>query len=345
MLVLMETLADVGASHYFGLPTFSANIYKTWFALGERSAALLLAVVLLLAIALIYALERWARGRSRQSSAQGHRPWPRQPLRSASAFVLVATLLLPVLFGFLLPLANLLWLLLREPVLTTNLERFWGWLGHSLTLGLLGATLTVLLATAFAYALRFGQGPAARWLRWGAASLSFGYAVPGAVIALAILWPVASADNWLADRFGWQQTLLSGSIAGLLYAYLLRFFAVAWGGIDAAVGRLSPNLDAAARSLGAARWQVFGTIHLPLLWRSLAVAWMLVLIDVMKELPATLMLRPFNYDTLAVIAQQLAQDERLAEAALPSIAIVLAGLLPVIGLSRLLLGGRRPEEA
>jgi iron(III) transport system permease protein len=234
---------------------------------------------------------------------------------------------------------------LREPVLTTNLERFWGWLGHSLTLGLLGATLTVLLATAFAYALRFGQGPAARWLRWGAASLSFGYAVPGAVIALAILWPVASADNWLADRFGWQQTLLSGSIAGLLYAYLLRFFAVAWGGIDAAVGRLSPNLDAAARSLGAARWQVFGTIHLPLLWRSLAVAWMLVLIDVMKELPATLMLRPFNYDTLAVIAQQLAQDERLAEAALPSIAIVLAGLLPVIGLSRLLLGGRRPEEA
>lgn len=339
MLVLMETLADVGASHYFGLPTFSANIYKTWFALGERGAALLLAVVLLLAIGLIYGLERWARGRARHSSGQSHRPWPRRALRPAAASGLLTLLMLPVLLGFLIPLGNLLWLLLREPELTTDLSRFWDWFGHSLTLGLLGASATVLLATTFAYALRFSEGTAAGWLRLGTASLSFGYAVPGAVIALAILWPVASADNWLADRMDWSQTLLSGTIFGLLYAYLLRFFAVAWGGIDAAVGRLSPNLDAAARSLGAPRWQVFARIHLPLLWRSLAVAWMLVLIDVMKELPATLMLRPFNYDTLAVIAQQLAQDERLAEAALPSIAIVLAGLLPVVGLSRLLLGG------
>ncbi len=349
MLVLMETLADVGATHYFGLATFSATIYRTWFALGQREAALLLAVVLLLAVAAIHLIERRARGRARHSGSHTHRPWPRQRCTPLQSGVLVTILLIPVLLGFIIPLANLLWLLLREPILSTQLERFYDWSKHSLILGLLGASATVALALGFAYAQRFSAGAPRRWLRRTGAALSFGYAIPGTVIALAILWPVARADNWLADRFDWQQTLLVGSIGALIYAYVLRFFAVAWGGIEAAMGRMPDSLDAAARSLGASRLGVFWRVHLPQLWRPLAVAWLLVLIDVLKELPATLMLRPFNFDTLAVIAQQLAADERLAEAALPSIAIVLVGLLPVLGLNQLLnrsaIGASNGEKA
>ncbi len=343
MLVLMETLADVGATYYFGLTTFSAGIYKTWFAMGSRSAALMLAVVLLAAVAAVYLIERRARGRAMQVTSRTHRPWAPERLGRGSGLAVAAALFMPVLAGFAIPVAALLWLLAREPEMTPSLDRFWLWAGNSFVAGLLGATVTLLLAIAFAYAARFSETLQARLVGATATALKFGYAVPGAVVALAILWPMAVFDRAVTDALDMATPLLTHTIVGLVYAYMLRFFAVAYGGVEASMQRITPSLDFAARTLGASRFQVFWRVHLPLLRRAAMVAWMLVLIDVMKELPATLMLRPFNFDTLAVIAQQLSQDERLAEAALPSLAIVAIGILPVIVISRLL--QRRPLPA
>jgi len=334
MLVLMETLADVGATHYFGLSTFSAGIYKTWFAMGSRSAALMLAVVLLATVIGIYLIERKARGRAMQVTSRTHRPWAPESMGAGHGAAVAAALCVPVLIGFVIPVAGLLWLLAREPAMAPSLERFRMWAGNSFLAGTVGATLTLMLAVAFAYAVRFSEALQAKLLRFTAAALKFGYAVPGAVVALAILWPMAIADRAVTDALDLAAPLLTHTIVGLIYAYMLRFFAVAYGGVEASMQRITPNLDFAARTLGASRLQVFRRVHVPLLQRAALVAWMLVLIDVMKELPATLMLRPFNFDTLAVIAQQLSQDERLAEAALPSLAIVAVGIVPVILISR-----------
>jgi iron(III) transport system permease protein len=335
LLVLMETLADVGATHYFGLLTFSAGIYKTWIALGDKSAAVLLAVVLLLVVALIFWAERRVRGQARRASLRGQRPWAREALSSRATLKVSLLLSVPLLVGFVIPVAALLWLLAREPEWVVNLQRFWQWTANTFIAGMLGATLTVALALAFVYALRFAAGLAGTAQRGMATVLQFGYAVPGAVIALAILWPVATADRWVTGALGLSATFLTGSLTVLVLAYMLRFFAVAFGGLQAGMERVTPHLDDAARTLGASKAQVFWRVHWPLLLRSLLAAWLLVMIDVMKELPATLMLRPFNFDTLAVIAQQLAQDERLAEAALPSLAIVVVGIIPVVLMSRL----------
>lgn len=339
LLVLMETLADVGATHYFGLLTFSAGIYKTWIALGDKSAAVLLAVVLLLVVALIFFVERRLRGRARRTSAagaRGQRPWAREVLTARATVTVSLLLAVPLLIGFVVPVAGLLWLLAREPEWVTNLQRFWQWTLNTFTAGLLAATLIVVLALTFVYALRFASGLTGTAQRLMSTTLQFGYAVPGAVIALAILWPVATADRWVSGALGLQATFLTGSLAVLILAYTLRFFAVAFGGLQAGMERVTPHLDDAARTLGASKTQVFWRVHRPLLSRALLAAWLLVMIDVMKELPATLMLRPFNFDTLAVIAQQLAQDERLAEAALPSLAIVAVGVIPVVLMSRLI---------
>ena len=336
MLVLMETLADVGATHYFGLNTFSAGIYKTWFALGNRGAALMLAVVLLAAVVVVHQIERRARGRAQQVTSRAYRPWAPEALPTRRGLALAALLSFPILIGFAIPVGALVWLLLREPEMTPTLGRFWHWAANSFVAGTLGATLTLLVAVAFAYATRFSEAGQARLVRCTAGALKFGYAVPGAVIALAILWPVAIADRAITDAIGLSGSLLTNTIVGVLYAYLLRFFAVAYGGVEASMQRITPSLDAAARTLGASRLAVFRRVHVPLLKRAAMVAWLLVMIDVMKELPATLMLRPFNFDTLAVIAQQLSQDERLAEAALPSLAIVAIGTIPVMIISRLM---------
>lgn len=336
MLVLMETLADVGATYYFGLQTFSAGIYKTWFSLGDRGAALILAVALLFVIAVIHLIERRARGRVQQTTTRAHRPWPKDSLSGGRGWLLALLLCLPILIGFLIPVAGLVWLLIREPEMTPTLHRFADWARNSFTAGFLGATLTLTLACAVAYGVRFAEKSQRKLLAGIAGGLRFGYAVPGSVIALAILWPVAKFDHALADLVGAKTTLITSTIVGVLYAYLLRFFAVGYSGIDAGMQRITPNLDAAARSLGATRFEVFRRVHVPMLWRSVAVAWLLLMIDIMKELPATLMLRPFNFDTLAVITQQLSEDERLAEAALPALAIVAIGTIPVIFVSRLI---------
>jgi iron(III) transport system permease protein len=341
-LALMETLADYGVGAYFGLTTLTTGVYKAWLVMDDKTAAAQLASVLLLAVAGLLWLERRAQARLRFSSSRAGalhaaeaRPLPLRGLHAAAAWLLCA---LPILLGFIVPvlvLLRLLWQEAQHNELGLPLERFGQWSLTSLKLAGLAALLAVALALVLAWLARVRRGGGmARGPLLHAATrvVSLGYAVPGAVIAIGILLPL----GWVQQR--WPElglpALLTGTILGLLYAYMVRFSGVALQSLEAGYARISPTVDETARMLGASRMRLFLELHAPLLARSALAAALLVFVDVMKELPATLVLRPFNSDTLAVVAYQLARDERLGEAALPSLAIVVVGLMPVILLSR-----------
>ena len=340
LLALMETIADYGAASYFGLQTFTTSIYRAWFALGDRMAASQLAAILLLVVVVITVLELHARGRARFfAAANSSRPAPRVDLIGARRWVAFIGCCVPIALGFALPVAILVCLLL--PVVgTAPLGRYLQWLANSVLIGAAAAALALTVALAMAYAARLMQsGTVGAVVRFAARTLNLGYAVPGAVMAVGILIPLATFDNaldaLLRQVFGVGTGLLfTGTVAALLYAYLVRYFAVGYQPVEAGLARITPAMDASARSLGATPIEVFRRVHLPLLAPSVLAGCLLVFVDVMKELPATLVLRPFNFDTLAVIAYQLAADERLGEAALPSLTIVSVGVIPVILLSR-----------
>ena len=340
LLALMETLADYGAAAYFGLQTFTTAIYRAWYSLGDRIAASQLAAVLLVLVIVVMAIELRLRGRARFfSPPNSARPAPRRALEGRASVAAFIGCCIPLALGFVLPvllLLRLLWPTLGE----IDLSRYLGWLVNSLSIAAAAAALTLLFVLGIAYAQRLmPAGRSGRAVALATRAMNLGYAVPGAVIAVGILVPLAAFDNaldaWLKSLIGaGTGLLLTGTVFALLYAYLVRYFAVAYQPVEAGLARITPTMDASARSLGAAPTEVFRRVHLPLLAPSLAAASLLVFVDVMKELPATLVLRPFNFDTLAVIAYQMAADERLGEAALPSLTLVLAGVLPVILLSR-----------
>ena len=335
-LALMETLADYGVTSYFGLQTFTTGIYKAWLVMNDHTAAAQLASLLLLVVAAVLWLERRAQQRLRFAVARqaAVSAGEARPLRLSGAPAVLALLAcaLPVLLGFVLPVAVLLRLLWQETqgsALGLPLARFAQWAWTSFKLAGLAAALAVAIALGLGFAIRTQTS---RPLRWAARVVSLGYAVPGAVIAVGILLPV----GWLQWRFPQlgASALMTGTLFGLVYAYLVRFSAVALQSVEAGYARVPASIDETARMLGTSRQRLFLRLHAPLLKRASLAALLLVFVDVMKELPATLVLRPFNSDTLAVVAYQLARDERLGEAALPSLAIVLVGLLPVMLLSR-----------
>jgi iron(III) transport system permease protein len=340
LLAIMETIADYGAASYFGLQTFTTSIYRAWFSLGDRVAASQLSALMLGVVIVVMAFEERARGRARYfaapNSARLAAPAALTGWRRVAA---VAGCCVPITLGFVLPLAILIALAL--PALpSVEWARYGNWLGNSVLIATLAAVLTIAVVLALAYAARLAApGRAARSVQLATRAMNLGYAVPGAVIAVGILVPLAQLDNtiagWAKSAFGAATGLLfTGSLAALLYAYLVRYFAVGFQPVQAGLGRITPAMDATARSLGSAPLDVFRRVHLPLLAPSVLAAALLVFVDVLKELPATLVLRPFNFDTLAVIAYQLASDERLGEAALPSLTIVVAGVVPVFLLSR-----------
>ena len=345
-LALMETLADYGVGAYFGLTTFSTGIYKAWLVMNDRVAAAQLAALLLAVVAALLWAERSAQRRLRFAGPRGAadvaagdaRPLALTGRAAAAAITLCA---LPVLLGFVLPvlwLARMLWIEAAASEFGLPLARFAGWAWASFRLAGAAAIAATLLALALAFALRQPRRRGNVLLQPAARTLALGYAVPGAVVAVGILVPA----GWLQARFpqAGVAALVTGTVFGLMYAYLVRFSAVALQGVEAGYARVPLALDDTARMLGAGAPRVFVRLHLPLLQRSALAAALLVFVDVMKELPATLVLRPFGSDTLAVVAYNFARDERLAEAALPSLAIVAVGLIPVVMLSRAL---RQPD--
>jgi iron(III) transport system permease protein len=339
-LALMETLADYGVGAYFGLSTFTTGIYRAWLSMNDATAAAQLASMLLIVVALLLALERRAQSRLRFAHTRGGAPRAAEAqaprLRGAAAVAAVVVCALPVLLGFVLPalwLGVMLWREATGSELGLPLERFAQWAWASFRLAAMAAAVATTLALALGFALR--QRGAARGpdlLPVGVRVLSLGYAVPGAVVAIGIMLPL----SWVQARWPalGAAALFTGTAAGLLFAYLVRFSAVALQSVEAGYTRVPLSMDESSRLLGATRLRLFARVHLPLLSRSAAAAALLVFVDTMKELPATLVLRPFGSDTLAVVAYNLARDERLAEASLPSLAIVAVGLLPVMLLAR-----------
>lgn len=341
-LALMETLADFGTVSYFGVQTFTTGIFRAWLSMGEPVAAAKLSVLLLAFVIVVVVAERAARRRARFHEAPTERRRPRRELHGMRRAAAIAVCALPLAAGFVIPAVLLVKMSLAGGDASFG-PRFLRLAAHSATLALVTALLAVVLALLLAYGARISRSP------WAAAMnrvVGLGYAIPGAVIAIGVLIPLAKLDHLVADiaeRAGFSTgLLLTGGIAALIYAYLIRFLAVALQTVEAGLARVTPHMEDAARSLGMGPAATLARVHAPMLRSSLVTAALLVFVDVMKELPATFVMRPFNFDTLAVQAYNLASDERLAEASTASLAIVAVGLIPVIVASRRLV---RPAQS
>jgi iron(III) transport system permease protein len=345
-LVLMEVLADFGTVQYFAVDTFTTGIYRTWFAMGQPVAAAQLASVLMLFVLALLLIERWSRGAAKfHHTTSRYRTLPSYRLRGPRGAMALIACLLPLLLGFFVPGVALVRLALQEGDALLG-QMFWRLATNSVLLASLTAALAVALALVMAYGLRLRPSPV---LKAAARVASMGYAVPGSVIAIGVLIPFARFDNaldaFMVEHFGISTGLLmSGTIGALIFAYLVRFLAVSFNTIEASLGKIRQNMDHASRILGQTASSTLRKVHAPLMLGSLLTAGLLVFVDVMKELPATMIVRPFNFDTLAVRTYQLASDERLAEAAAPALAIVAVGIIPVILLS-LAITRSRPGHA
>ncbi len=342
-LALMETLADFGAVSYFGVQTFTTGIYRTWFSFGDRVAAAQLASVLLGFVALLMLLERLSRHKARyHDTSRRVRPLGIQRLIGWRGWLVAGACFLPLFLGFILPALILGQLALKGGDAQFG-ARYLALVENSVGLSAITAFLAVILAVFISYAVRMG---ATSITRLTARIAGLGYAIPGSIIAVGVLIPLA----WLDNRFDFLMRtyfdystglLLTGSIIALVFAYLVRFLALAQQTVGAGLTKITPSMDAASSTLGVGRFQTLLRVHGPLLKGPLFTAFLLVFVEVMKELPATMIMRPFNFDTLAVQAHNLAADERLAEAATPALTIVIVGLIPVYILSRFI-GESRP---
>lgn len=341
-LVVMECFNDLGAVQYLGVQTLSASIYSTWLQRSNLGGAAQLATIMLLMVVGIFAFERLVRGGARSHHTTGrYRAIPFQDIGGWKGYLATVLCVLPFVAGFLLPFA----VLVNDAVRHAHMALEGGFLmaaWNSLLLSSIAAAVAVTLALLLTYARRVAANG---FTRPAVRIAGLGYALPGTVLAIGILIPLAGLDNRVdalfRSLFGMSTGLLiSGSILALVYAYVIRFLGVAVGGIEAGLERVSPNLDAAARALGETAMSTLWRVHLPLLLPSLGSAGLLVFVDALKELPATLLLRPFNFETLSTHVYSFAALEQIEGAALGALTIVLAGLVPLILLHRAIAGGR-----
>jgi len=337
LFVLMETLADFGAVSYFEVNTFTTGIYRTWYAYGNPAAAAQLASVLLLFVYCLLVFERWNEGKRQfNQTSSRYRPMPRLKMSGKTAWFASCFCLLPFTAGFLLP-AGILSFMVVDANDVLSASRLVQLTFNTVLLASFTCLVIMSIGLMAVYSMRRDQHPLGRILMRLAL---LGYATPGIVIGVGLLIVLGAADRWLGYALsqaigGWQPTLLlSGTLFAVIYGCSVRFFAVAYSPLEAGFKKIRPNVEDAARTLGAKPARIFSRVHLPLIKGSLLSASLLVFLDVMKELPVTMLLRPFNFDTLAVEAFQLATTERLDGAAGPALIIVLAGLLPVYILCR-----------
>lgn len=335
-LVLMETLADYGTVDYFGVNTLTTGILKAWFGMGSLGGAAQIAGILLLFVVVIMVLEKNLRGSARYDVVHGGQVNTR-PIQLSGIAKWMASFWcgLVVLLGFILPVLLLIFMVSQS--------NFSQWLGEFIELtanGILLAAATAILIVLVAVTLMYIKRNAKKaGIKRLITALGLGYAVPGLVIAVGVTIAFGWLDvgfRWLSS--GWSNSapvlIFSGGFMALMVAYLIRFLAVGMQPIDAAYQGIKPHLDEASLLTGKSNIVTFKQIHLPLLKSGLLTALLLVFVDLLKELPATLVLRPFNFNTLAVKAYELASDERLADAALPALCIVVVGLLPVLWLNK-----------
>ena len=346
-LVLMETLADYGTVSYFGIGVFTTGIFRTWFGLGDSVAAAKLASLLLLFVFTLVVAERISRKQARyHHTSNKYSQLPEYQLRGIAAWLAFGICFAPVFLGFILPAGQLsvwAWQTYGEMVDSSFIQLT----VNTVLLGLGSALLALLLALFLAYGKRL---LATKSVMVSIRVAAIGYAIPGTVVAVGIIIPFAwldnSIDSFMREQFDYSTGLiLSGSLFAVLFAYMVRFLAVSLQTVESGLSKIKPSMDDAARSLGYRPRETLQKVHMPLMKGSLLTALLIVFVDVMKELPATLILRPFNFNTLAVRAFELASDERLAESSTAALMIVLVGLIPVIYLSRSIAKSRAGSQS
>ncbi len=347
LLALMETLNDFGTVDYFAVPTFTVGIFRVWFGMNNAPGAAQLASLLLGVVLVLILLERLARRSRRFHSTSGRaRPLPGYTLRGARAWAALLACGMPVTLGFAVPAGVLAWQGWQS--LETTLEAgLAGLIFNSILISGLAALACCAVGLFLAYGQRLQPG---LFPRAAARAASVGYAVPGAVLAIGVLIPAAWLDNtvdaYLRQSLGISSgLLLSGTVAAVLFAYVVRFLALSFGTLESSLAKITPFMDHAARSLGSSPGGVLMRIHLPLMKGSVLTAGLLVFVDGMKELPMTLILRPFNFNTLATHVYEYASYEAFQEAAPAALAIVAVGLLPVMLLSRTIGGVRGGQDS
>jgi iron(III) transport system permease protein len=333
-LALMETLADFGAVSVFNFDTFTTAIYKTWYGFFSLSSAAQLASLLLLAVMILLYGEHRARGASRPSN---ERPRVKVLYHLHGIKAAAASTWCGLVFAcaFVVPLLQLVVWVWQRGRFDLD-ERYAGLILHTLYLGGIAALVTVCVAMILVFARRFAP---TRAIRSGVSVANIGYALPGSVLAVSIMLAFSYLDReWVVPLSSWLggagRPLLLGSLGALVLAYLVRFIAVAYGPLENSLSRIRPSLPEAARSLGVSGPRLFFRIYLPLLIPGTLSAALLVFVDVLKEMPATLLMRPFGWDTLAVRIFEMTSEGEWARAALPALTLVMVGLLPVIGLIR-----------
>lgn len=343
-LALMETLADYGTVKFFGVDTFTTGIFRAYYSFGDTAAAAQLATVLLSFVVVLIFMERYSRRKIKYHSTKNKHSKV-VSLHGMKAVIAMLICLFPLVFGFLLPALQLLsWSAFKADPGDSFLLLAW----HSFYLALIAAVITTGLALIFAYSKRLYTRR--KTVSASITLASTGYALPGTIIAIGVIiafsWMdhriIAFAQKWFDINPG---LLLSGTIFALLFAYTVRFLAVSFGAVDSGLQKIKPSIDQAARSLGKRPSGVLKHIHIPLLFSPILTAVLIVFVDVLKELPATLILRPFNFNTLSVRAFELASDERLIDAAPASLLIVLVGIIPVIILSKSIHSASRKTTA
>ncbi len=326
-LVLMETVAEFGLVEHFGVPTLTTGVYRTWLAMGERDAALKLAGSLFMLVVVLIALEQVTRQKGNYNLLTGSAGSYKRALTGAKSWIAFLFCLTPVLLGFVIPVAILLnhSITVGEPMFGRS---FTGFVTNSLSLAAIVSGLCLFGAVCLAYANR-SKG---NWLNAsGIRVATLGYAMPGLILATGALIPLTLFDRWLAAQFeSINYLFMTGTIGALIFVFVARFLTVAFNTVDGGLKQIHPSLEHAASSLGAGKFSVLGRVHLPLLKGSLIYAGLLVFIDTLKELPATLVLRPFNFETLATRVYRLAADERLPEASMAAIVIVALSLIPTL---------------
>jgi iron(III) transport system permease protein len=344
-LALMETLNDVGTVDFFAVHTLTLGIYDVWLNMGNIGGAAQIAMVMLVFVMVLLTIERQSRRRHKHYQISGRlKELPAHRLVGARGGLAFVACLLPVAAGFIIP----------ATMLVSNSVRYFdeSWTPellqytlNSLSLSLGAAVAAVCIALLLAYGRRLVGGKVVS----GAVSFaSFGYAVPGAVLAIGVIIPLAGFDNaldaFMGEHFGISTGLLfSGTVFAILFAYVVRFLAIALGSVDSSLAKVTPTMDMAARTLGHGPMATFFKVHLPLIRGGVLIAVLIVFVDCMKELPATLILRPFNFDTLATYVYQFASDELIEQASLGALGIVVAGLIPVVVLSRVITATRQTQ--
>jgi iron(III) transport system permease protein len=352
-LALMESLNDVGAVEYLGVRTLTLSVFDAWIQRSSISGAAQLALVMFFFVIALLTLERYGRRQHRFQTGRTDRPVPEHYLSAGKGALAALACMVPLTVGFIVPVGVLVEGAIAQGA-QYGLGDYASAAANSLLLSSLAAVIVVVLALILGAALRLSRS---RVVSAAARISSLGYAIPGTVVALGLIVPLAGLDNFISgvmQRWTGVQTglLLSGTAFALLLAYTIRFMAVAFGSVEAGWQRLSPNLDAAARTLGASPYRMLGSVHLPLLRPAIGAAALLVFVDTMKELPATLLLRPFNFETLATHIYVYASQEQFEHSAIAALTIVVVGLIPLILMHRALTGAgalslmqmRQPEE-